>query len=74
MRAARGAYGAPFDLRDRLLRDDDDVEVGELDTLGDEVGEVVAFAQLGDPADREHGEAPGDRHDSPVTWTPACAR
>ena len=60
-------HDASFDLRDRLLRDDDDVEVRELDALGDECGEVVAFAQLGDPRDREDGEALGDRHVRPVT-------
>ena len=40
-------------LRDRLLRDDDDVAVSQLDEADDERGEVVALA--GSPA----GRAPG---------------
>ena len=44
------ADDASLDLRDRLLRDDDDVAVLELDALEDQRREVVPFAQLGEPA------------------------
>ena len=40
---------AALDLRDRLLGDDDDVEVREGDAFEDQRGEVVAFTQLGKP-------------------------
>ena len=43
---------APLDLRDRLLRDDDDVAVLELDPLDDQRREVVALAQLRDAGRR----------------------
>ena len=42
---------ASLDLRDRLLRDDDDVAVLELDALGDERREIVSLAQLGHSLD-----------------------
>ena len=58
---------APLDLRDRLLRDDDDVPVLELDALEDERHEVVALLQLGNSQDREDGDA-GHR---PTMRTPA---
>ena len=42
-------HDATLDLRDRLLRDDDDVAVLELDALEDQRREVVPFAKLGNP-------------------------
>src|SRR5262249_36284536 len=62
---------SPLHLRDRLLRDDDDVAVLELDAVDDVRGEVVAFVQLRDAGDGKDVEAGQCR---PVTWTPACAR
>ena len=56
-----------FDLRDRLLRDDDDVAVLELHTLEDERDEVVALLELGDAGDGEDRDA-GHR---PTTRMPA---
>jgi hypothetical protein len=56
---------AAFDLRDRLLRDDDDVAVLERRSVGDQRAEVVALAQLGQALDRQ------DRDHSPVMLTPA---
>ena len=47
----------PFDLRDRLLRDDDDVAVLEVDALDDRAGEVVSLAQLRQARDGRDGEA-----------------
>ena len=55
------SHDSPFDLRDRLLRDDEDVSVLELRALGDEARQVVSFAQLGEPLDgrdREGGHRP----------------
>ena len=37
---------AALDLRDRLLREDDDVPVSELASLGDQRSEVVSLPQL----------------------------
>ena len=51
---------APFDLRDRLLRDDDDIAVLEVDALDDRAGEVVSLAQLGQAGDGRDGEAGPD--------------
>ncbi len=61
-RARRGvdavqAHDPSFDLRDRLLRDDDDVAVLELHALEDERHEVVALLELGDAGDGEDREA-----------------
>src|SRR5205823_5611528 len=57
-RAVRGLVlvepnDAPFDLRDRLLRDDDDVGLLELDAFEDEPREIVALPELRNPGDRE---------------------
>ena len=54
-------HDSSFDLRDRLLRDDEDVSVQELGALGYEACQVVSFAQLGEPvdgSDREDGHWP----------------
>src|SRR5579871_5258816 len=48
---------APLHLRDRLLRDDDDVAVLEVDPLDDHGGEIVSLAQLGQARDGRDGEA-----------------
>ena len=56
-----------LDLRDRLLRDDDDVAVLELRTLDDHRREVVVLVQLGDALEREDRDAVH----RPVTLTPA---
>ena len=48
---------AALDLRDRLLRDDDDVPVCELASLGDQRSEVVSLLQLWQSLDRHDGEA-----------------
>ena len=61
-------YDAALDLRDRLLRDDQDVAVLELDRVRDQRREVVALAQLRDALDREGGES---AHGRPTTRTPA---
>ena len=61
-------HDAALDLRDRLLRDDDDVPVLEVDPVRDQRGEVVALAQLRDAFDREGGES---AHGRPTTRTPA---
>jgi hypothetical protein len=61
------AHDAALDLRDRLLRDDDDVVVLELDAIEHERGEVVALAQLGQVA---HGQD-GDARHSPTMRMPA---
>ena len=53
-------YDAALDLRDGLLRDDDDVSVRELRSLGDERREVVSLAQLRQAFDGRHGEAGPD--------------
>ncbi len=67
---------SPFDLRDRLLGDHDDV--GSLEASGAErrlvqlAGEIVALAQLGDPHERHDADArPAQR--IPEMRTPACA-
>ena len=57
---------APLGLRDRLLRDDEHVSVLERHAVGDERGEVVALADLGETRD---GEDP----QMPVSRIPACA-
>ena len=62
-----------LDLRDRLLRDDDDVVLLEPDPLGNERSEVVAGPELWDPRDGEDTEAALDGHERPVICTPACA-
>ena len=56
-----------FDLRNRLLRDDEDVLISQLGSFHDQACEVVSFAELGEPA---HG---GDRQvgHSPRIWSPA---
>ncbi len=65
------ANDAPFDLGDRLLHDDDDVAVLELDALDDHRSEIVPLAQLGNARERKDGEPAQCR---PVTRRPACAR
>jgi hypothetical protein len=50
-------YDAALDLRDGLLRDDDDVSIRELRSLGDERREVVSLSQLRQSFHRPHGEA-----------------
>ncbi len=61
-------HDASFDLRDRLLRDDEYVAVLELDLLRDQRGEVVALAELRDAGDGSGAEA---AHGRPVTLKPA---
>ena len=62
---------ASLDLRDRLLRDDDDVPVLELDALDDQLREVVVLVQLRDPFDGDD-RVTTPAHGSPTMWTPAC--
>ena len=64
------AHDAALDLRDRLLRDDEHVAVLELGALDDHARQVVAFAELRQPADgrdRQLGH-------SPTIWRPAWPR
>src|SRR5438034_1306320 len=65
------AEDAALDLRDRLLRDDDDVPVLELDALDDQLREVVVLVQLRDPLDGDD-RVTTPAHGSPTMWTPAC--
>ena len=67
-------HDASLDLRDRLLCDDDDVVLLELDAFDDQRGEVVSGPQLGNPRDGEDAEAAVAAHGRPVIRTPACAR
>ena len=63
---------ATLDLRDRLLRDDEDVVVLEARLrarVDDERGEIVALLELRDPAERDDAQLAGQR--SPVTRIPA---
>ena len=59
-------YDAPLDLRDGLLRDDDDVAVLEVDSFGDQRAEVVPLSQLGNACDGDDLD-----HGRPVTEIPA---
>ena len=61
---------AALGLRDRLLRDDDDVAVPQSDRRGDQRAEVGALLDLGEALDREDlDHAAG----MPVTVMPAWA-
>src|SRR5207237_6163099 len=57
-------HDATLDLRDRLLRDDDDVAVLELCALCNQRGQIVALPQLWQPFDGQDREA---AHEMPVT-------
>ncbi len=57
---------APLGLRHCLLRDDEHVSVLERHAVGDERGEVVALADLGETRD-------GKDPQMPVSRIPACA-
>ena len=68
---------ATLDLRDRLLRDDDDVvraraHPHELAASTSSAAEIVALLELRDPAERDDAKLPGQA--SPVTRMPACPR
>jgi hypothetical protein len=75
-RLGRGLDGAEVDdpalgLRDDLLREDDDVAVLERNLRGDELSEVLAGFDLGQPRDRDDPQLAAQG--SPVSRMPACA-
>src|SRR6476469_3132459 len=59
---------APLGLRDRLLRDDEDVTVAQLGPLEDERPEIVALPDLRQAADGEDLD-----RSTPLMRRPACA-
>jgi len=61
---------ASLGLRDRLLREDDDVAVLELELRRDQLGEVVSFTDLRQPFDCDDTNLSQGR---PVNLIPACA-
>ena len=67
---------AAFHLRDRLLRDDDDVvarePAGAVGRFDEQRAEVVPLLELRDPAERDDAELV--RQGRPVTRMPACPR
>jgi hypothetical protein len=60
---------AALSFRDDFLRQHDDVAVLELDRVGDELGEVVADANLGQAGDRDDANVV---QEMPVSRIPAC--
>jgi hypothetical protein len=64
------ANDSPFGFGHRLLREDDDVAVLELELRDDQLGEVVPFLDLRQPLDCDNSEFFQGR---PVSLMPACA-
>jgi hypothetical protein len=68
---ARERDDPAFGLRHDLLREHRDVAVLELELRDDELGQVVAFLDLGQAGDRDDAKLAAQG--SPVRRTPACA-
>jgi hypothetical protein len=64
------ANHASFRLRHDFLREDDDISILEVDFRCDELGEIVGFADLRQPFDRNDAQFVQGR---PVRRMPACA-
>jgi hypothetical protein len=64
-------HDASFGLGDHLLRDHEHVAVLQVDSSGDQRGEIVSLLNLGQILDRDDADFAAQGR--PVSRTPACA-